>query len=279
MAVDLEQIRSAVRELGLAQQPLCIHASLRSFGWVTGGAAAIVNELLAEGCTGLMPTFSWGYAVPPPSDLRPPRNGWDYERRAGEIAGIGRVYTSSSQEVDKDMGALAAAVLAMPEHIRGQHPLCSFTAVGPQAHTLISPQGPVQVFAPLEMLAHAGGSVVLMGVGLEAMTLLHLAEQWAGRHLFWRWANNAQGQPMAVAVGGCSDGFSALAPILAPLKRETVVGLSRWQVFPARDTLDVAAQEIREHPTVTHCARQTCERCDDAVLGGPSLTPSSREAA
>jgi aminoglycoside 3-N-acetyltransferase len=178
----------------------------------------------------------------------------------------------SSQEVDKDMGALAAAVLARPERIRGQQPLCSFTAVGPLAHHLIPPQSPVRVFAPLEMVAHAGGSIVLMGVGLEAMTLLHLAEQRAGRHSFWRWANDAEGQPMAVAVGGCSDGFNALAPVLASLKRETVVGMSRWQVFPARETLDVAAREIREHPAITHCGRQTCERCNDAVLGGPPLT-------
>lgn len=269
MAVSIDQVRQAVQALGLTQQPLCVHASLRSFGSVAGGPAAIVDGLLAEGCTVLVPTFSWMYAVPPPPDLRPAQNGWHYDRFAGPTSGIGRVYVPSSQELDKDMGALAAAVLARPQHVRGQHPLCSFTAVGPQAHMLVSTQRPVQVYAPLERLAQAGGSIVLMGVGLESMTLLHLAEQQSGRHLFWRWANDAAGQPMAVAAGGCSDGFRGLAPALASLNRETMVGMSRWQVLPARHALEVAAQEIRRHPTITHCGASACECCNDAVRGGP----------
>jgi aminoglycoside 3-N-acetyltransferase len=269
MAVSRDQIRDAVRTLGLAQHPLCVHASLRSFGWVTGGPAAILDGLLAEGCTVLIPTFSWIYAIPPPPDIRPAQNGWHYDRFAGPTTGIGHVYTPSSRELDTDMGVLAAAVLAMPQHIRGRHPLCSFTAIGPQAHMLISQQGPVHVYAPLEQLAEVGGSIVLMGVGLEAMTLLHLAEQRAGRHLFWRWANDAAGQPQAVAVGGCSDGFRNLAPSLASLKCATLVGMSQWQVFPAQQTLEVATQEIHRQPAITHCGDEACERCNDAVQGGP----------
>jgi aminoglycoside 3-N-acetyltransferase len=98
------------------------------------------------------------------------------------------------------MGAVAAAILDRPEHVRGQHPLCSFSAVGPQARRLIAPQSVVKVYAPLDRLGQAGGSIVLMGVGLEALTLLHLAEQRAGRQLFWRWANDAAGRSRSVAV-------------------------------------------------------------------------------
>src|SRR5581483_10388204 len=145
MAVSIDQVRQAVQALGLTQQPLCVHASLRSFGSVAGGPAAIVDALLAEGCTVLVPTFSWMYAVPPPPTGRPPRNGWHYERFAGPTSGIERRYTPSAREIDQDMGALAAAVLAMPEHVRGLHPLCSFTAVGPLAHALVSVQRPVEV--------------------------------------------------------------------------------------------------------------------------------------
>src|SRR5689334_13410001 len=74
MLVDRHVVRQAVRALGLGQQPLCVHASFRSFGGVSGGPAAVVDGLLDEGCTVLVPTFSWGYEVPPPPGLRPARN-------------------------------------------------------------------------------------------------------------------------------------------------------------------------------------------------------------
>jgi len=265
MLVDRQGVRQAVRPLGLGQQPLCVHASFRSFGGVRGGPEAVVDGLLEEGCTVLVPTFSWGYAVPPPPGLRLARNGLPL----GPADGIGRVYDPQSRELDADMGAVAAALLDRPEHVRGQHPLCSFTAVGPQAQRLIALQSAVQVYAPLEMLAQAGGSIVLMGVGLEALTLLHLAEQRAGRQLFWRWANDAAGHARAVAAGGCSDGFGRLAPVLDPLTRETLVGMSRWRVLPARPALAVATAEIRTHPTITHCGAAACACCADAVQGGP----------
>jgi len=70
MAVQGDDIRQAVRDLGLAARPLCVHASLRSFGSVEGGARAVVDGLLAEGCTVLVPTFSWGFAVRPPCPAR-----------------------------------------------------------------------------------------------------------------------------------------------------------------------------------------------------------------
>lgn len=273
MLVDRHGVRQAVRALGLGQQPLCVHAAFRSFGGVRGGPQAVVDALLAEGCTVLVPTFSWGYAVPPPPGLHLARNGWPL----GPTAGIGRVYDPRSRDLDTDMGAVAAAILDHPEHVRGQHPLCSFTAVGPQAQRLIAPQSAVQVYAPLELLGEAGGSIVLMGVGLEALTLLHLAEQRAGRRLFWRWANDAAGRVRPVAAGGCSDGFGRLAPVLDALTRETLVGMSRWRVLPARRALEVAAEAIRQHPTITHCGAAACARCDDAVQGGPpDLVPPGR---
>lgn len=40
--VTKTNVQQAIQELGLANQPLCVHASLRSFGWVDGGADAII---------------------------------------------------------------------------------------------------------------------------------------------------------------------------------------------------------------------------------------------
>ena len=263
-------IQNAVRALQLTGHALCVHASLRSFGWVEGGAQTVVEALLAEGCTVLTPTFT-EYGVAPPPELRPARNGWDYDHFTRDWPGIGKIYTPATNEIDPvEMSAISAAVVQRPERVRGNHPLCSFTAVGPLAHALIAEQAPLRVNAPLTALAAMDGFVVLMGVGLEQMTLLHLAEQQAGRNLFRRWANGPDGQTIAVETGGCSDGFGKLEPVLAPLMQQITVGQSLWRVFPAKRTLAIAAEAIRREPLITHCG-QACERCDNAVLGGPLL--------
>ncbi|HUT75100.1 MAG TPA: AAC(3) family N-acetyltransferase [Armatimonadota bacterium] len=271
--VTVQDITSAVQRMGLSGLPLCVHASLRSFGRVDGGASAVVAGLLGKGCTVLVPTFSWTFAVPPPARFRRPRNAWDYDDKfEPSSAGEGRIFTPDSNEIDvEDMGAIPASVIAMPERVRGCHPLCSFSAIGPLAARLVSGQTPLHVWAPLEALAEAGGSVVLMGVGLEKMTLLHLAEQTAGRNPFRRWANGTDGDPIEVEAGGCSDGFGNLLPVLRPLQSECKVGTSRWLIFPVSATLEAVTAAIRADPMITHCPKPDCGRCNDAAQGGPVL--------
>lgn len=274
MNLTHNDIRQAIRTPGLSNQPLCIHSSLRSFGTVEGGVDTILDSLLAEDCTVLVPTFTnSSFAVAPPADpsLRPARNGFDPQHVWQHAVSENNIYTPATREIDKNMGALPAAVVARSQRVRGNHPLNSFAAIGPLAEELIGGQQPLQVYKPLEALTALRGAIILMGVGLERMTFLHFAEQEAGRTLFRRWANAPDGKQM-VAVGSCSEGFGNFAPILAPFKREIQVGQSLWQVFPARETLEVAVKAIRANPLITHCADPACSRCNDAVQGGSLLT-------
>lgn len=271
MPVTATDVRSACRTAGLAGKPLCVHSSLRSFGRVEGGAAAIVRALLDEGCTVLVPTFSWTFSIPPPEHLRPARNGWDYETPIPDPLGVGRIYTPQTNEMNRPaMGAVPQTVLEMEGRVRGNHPLNSFAAVGPLARALIGGQSPDDVYAPLARLADLGGSIVLMGVGLTSMTAIHLAERRAGRTLFRRWANGADGLPLMVETGGCSTAFGRFDTVLAPFERRITVGESLWRIFPAPGTLEAATAAIRADPWITHCGKAEC-RCNDAVLGGPIL--------
>jgi len=208
--VTQHDMQAALRSLGVAGSPVCVHASLRSFGYAAGGACTLIDAFLHAGCTLLVPSFSWSFAVSPPPDQHVPQNGWQYAAYPGPTSGLGRIYTPQTTEVDRDMGALAAAVVAHPDHVRGDHPLCSFSALGADAAALIAPQQPIDVYAPLTRLASHNGFVLLIGVGLDKLTLLHLAEKEAGRRLFRRWANNREGHPIALEVGGCSAGFPKL---------------------------------------------------------------------
>jgi aminoglycoside 3-N-acetyltransferase len=196
----------------------------------------------------------------------------DYASLVAMTPATDRVFSPNSADLSREyMGAVPAIVLAHPNHVRGNHPLNSFSAVGPLAEHLIEGQTPQNVYAPLTALAQAGGSVVLMGVNLERMTLLHLAEHQAGRNLFIRWANGPDGKPMAANVGSCSDGFGQFDPVLAPIMQTQQVGQSMWRVYPAADVIKLAAKAIQHNPQITHCDNPACERCNDAVQGGPAL--------
>ena len=271
--VSYRQLRGAVSSLGLLNRPVCIHASLRSFGAITGGADALIDTFLDEHCTIVVPTFSWeGFAVPPPdkTDMRPPRNGWNDSSPWEKPLGPPRIYDATSDTLDDDMGVLPARVLAHTVSVRGNHPLVSFAAVGPLAGVLIKAQDLTEPFAPLEALSERGGVVALMGVGLRRMTLLHLAEQQAGRTLLRRWALGQNRSATLVAVGGCSEGFDNFNSVLARIERQAQIGSSLWRVFEANLALEAATAAIVTKPSITHC-RQLCVRCDDAVSGGPIL--------
>ena len=276
--VTVEDIRRAARANGLSGRALGVHSSLRSFGWVTGGAQAVIDALLLEGCTVVVPTFT-DFVTPAPNRRRPSRNGFDYEASAEWIAGNQDcVYSSDSNEISASMGTIPKTVLHTSGRHRGDHPLCSFAGVGPRSSRLIEGQTPCDVFAPLEAIASEGGFYVLMGVGLNRMTAIHLAERIAGRNLFLRWANGPAGAVIETQVGGCSQGFESLAPAVAPLEVKASVGRSQWRIYPARPLLEAAESAIRSEPASTHCGKMDCLRCNDAVQGGPipsDLRPDS----
>src|SRR6185437_3576094 len=145
----------------------------------------------------------------------------------------------------------------------------SFAAIGPLATKLVEGQAPRDVYAPLRALVDLGGWILLMGVGLNRMTLLHFAEMRAGRKLFLRWAYGPDSRQMGVESGGCSEGFPRLGPVLAPLAKKTLVGASHWRAFPAEATLQAATAAIQSSPEITHCADPMCGRCAAAIAGGP----------
>lgn len=268
MSVCKTECLKALSLLKLSGLPVCIHCSL---GLLEGGAPAILQSLAAQGCSAVVPAFSYKFLVPPPPDQRPARNGWDYSVFATSSGNNGMVYSPESNDIDPEMGALAAETVAQTGRYRGNHALNSFAAVGPQARSLISKQGPLDVYGPLKELAALDGFILLIGVGLERVTFVHVAEEMAGRQLFRRWANGPDGQPAMYETGGCSEGFSNLEPALSALAKETYVGKSRWSAFSARSALAALAAEIRSRPEVTRCADPLCDRCEDAINGGPIL--------
>lgn len=272
MTILASELTTAVDELAPADRPLMLHVSLRSFGApIAGGAGTLLRALLARGRTVLVPTFTEPqFSLAAPATLRPARNGVDYTKfPAVSPLPKGAAYATGCGLINPDLGVFPATLINRADAVRGQHPLNSFTAAGPLAGQLIAAQSPTDVYGPIRELAARAGLILLIGVGLNRMTALHLAEQQSGRRLFLRWAQGADGQISMFEVGSCSEGFPRLEPALHPYARIAVVGGSRWRAYPARQTLVAAASAITQDQDITHCPDSDCLLCRDSIAGGP----------
>ncbi len=251
--ITRRELGRAFDALRLSEVDLCIHSSMGSFGeQLERGPEDLVETLLARGCTIMVPTFSSCFLA---------------ESGGDETA----VFHPECKDLSVEkMGILSSYILQAPGRIRGNHPLNSFAALGPHAEELVNGQTPRDVYDPFRQLCNRDGFVLLAGVSLDRATIVHYAEQLAGRRLFVRRARTAEGT-IPAAVGGCSRGFNQLAPVLEPLRRAVAVGQSKWSCFRAQDMVAVCKETIQNNPYITHCGAPLCSRCSEAVKGGPPV--------
>jgi Aminoglycoside 3-N-acetyltransferase len=271
-----DRLAEAADELAPPDRPLILHASLRSFVTpIAGGADTLLDVLLTRGRTVMVPAFTEPqFRLAAPATLRPARNGIDYTTLpAVPPSSQGACYATDCGLINPALGVLPAALISRAGAVRGEHPLNSFAALGPLAEELIAAQSPTDVYGPIRELAARAGLILLIGVGLNRMTALHLAEQQSGRRLFLRWARGADGQTSMFEVGSCSEGFPRLEPALHPYARTAVVGGSRWRAYPAGQTLAAATEAIHEDQGITACP-DNCLLCRDSIAGGPIETPA-----
>ena len=268
-------LAAAISELSLDGSAVAVHVSLRSFPRVAGGPEGLVGAFLDRGCTLLVPTMAnTRFSIPAPPGDRPARNGTDYDATAANAErepwpGLSDIYDPSRTDTDPDLGATPAYVASHPDRVRSTRSPGSLTAIGPLASELMAAETAEDMFGPYRALVALGGHVLLIGVGLDRMTVLHLAEVEAGRRTFIYWGRGPDGEPMRSRGGACSEGFPNLDPVLAPIETRARVGRSTWRLFPARELVTTAADAIRSDPSITRCADPGCIECPDAIAGGP----------
>jgi aminoglycoside 3-N-acetyltransferase len=179
--VTIDSLERDLRALGLrGDDVVLVHASLSSLGWVCGGAVAVVTALLAvlgPGGTLVVPTHS-GDLSDPAQWVRPPvpRTWWDTIRRT--MPPFDPATTPS-----RGMGAVAELVRTWPGARRSEHPQLSFAALGPAAAALTAGHSLTEGLgerSPLARLYDRDAKVLLLGVGHERNTSLHLAEYRSG---------------------------------------------------------------------------------------------------
>jgi aminoglycoside 3-N-acetyltransferase len=170
-------LRADLTALGLRPgDVVLVHSSMRSIGFVVGGAQAVVQALLdTVGAAGtiVVPTHTSdncdpsGWANPPV-----PQEWWPVIRE--QAPGF-----DPARSPSRWMGVLAEVVRTWPGAARSTHPRLSFAALGAQAaditagHRLDDALGDS---SPLGAVYRLDGKVLLIGCGHDSNTSLHLAE-------------------------------------------------------------------------------------------------------
>lgn len=235
--VTRADIVGGLRAMGICSGDLIqVHSSLRSFGFVEGGADTVVDallELVAPSGTVMVPTFN---------------HGAEY---------IFDVRTSPSYN-----GAITETLRRRPQAIRSVHATHAYAAIGPLAAELCTGHleaGTFGMESPLGKLAQHGGWVLLLGVGMNRCTACHLGERRAGAHCIgWdqepsRIRDSKTGQIVPAKAdiwrnGPCQIEWDPLERRMRErgLIQDGQIGECRVMRMKTMDVIDVTSEMVRQ---------------------------------
>ena len=236
---------------------LIVHSSLKAIGWVEGGPIAVVNALKAAvspGGTVLVPVFT----APQPDGT------FDVQRTPSRTGLITETFRTSEGTR------------------RSLHPTHSVAAWGERSAELVAGHDATSglgVGSPFHKAAQVGASVLMIGCGLTACSLVHVAEAIVGvPYLGKVWYPgyertltliDYEGRRHEVPprdVPADSAGFTVVSDELErrDLIRHCKVGAAVCIRFSAVDCLSVAADLLRADPAALLCHKPSCSVCSKA---------------
>jgi aminoglycoside 3-N-acetyltransferase len=166
-----------LRNLGVKPgEIVLVHSSLKSLGWVCGGAETVVLSLLdclGDDGTLVVPSHTGDNSDPADWERPPvPKDWWPIIRASMPPYDPHTTRTRA-------MGVICETVRTWPGAVRSLHPQTSFTAVGRDATHLMADHAldcRLGEHSPLAKLEEANARVLLLGVGFNSCTAFHLAE-------------------------------------------------------------------------------------------------------
>ena len=172
-----EDLKSGFQELGLRERDnVIVHTSLRSLGFVCGGAQTVIEALLevvGKNGTVVMPTQSWKNLDPEVGvHWQEPQEWWQAIRDNWPAYDKDITPTNS-------MGAVAEMFRKWPGTERSDHPARSFAANGKNAEYIIQDHDLSDIFgeeSPVGKLYKLNGKILLIGTSYDKNTSLHLAD-------------------------------------------------------------------------------------------------------
>ena len=255
----IDSLQADFRALGIRSgMVLLVHSSLSAMGWVCGGAVAVIvalQEVLGKTGTLVMPTHSTDLTEPSQWENPPVPESWWPVIRA----------TMPAYQPDltptRSMGIIAETFRKQKGVLRSAHPHHSFCAYGHQASHITdnhSLEFGLGEGSPLARIYDLGGFVLLLGVGHNSNTSMHLAEY---RATFPTKRIVQEGAPISAAgsrrwttfenIDLDSSDFEQIGEdfLRSDVEREVhraKVGLAKCQLIPQRAMVDFTVDWLEE---------------------------------
>jgi aminoglycoside N3'-acetyltransferase len=229
---------------------LLVHMSYRAVRPVEGGPAGVIDALLAAvGDKGTLVMPSW-------------TDNDDV------------VFDPLVARANSDLGVTPDLFWRRPGVRRSDHPF-AFAATGPRAETIVGdplPLPPHRLESAVGRVFELDGQVLLLGVGHDANTTIHLAEALS---------NVPYGVPKHITVlqngraaridylenDHCCQKFALADGWLRDrgVQREGPVGNAHARLLKSRDVVEIVGERLRADPLVfLHEAGTGCGECDAA---------------
>jgi aminoglycoside N3'-acetyltransferase len=248
-AFSAREVSEQLRSLGVERGGvLLVHTAFSRIRPIEGGPLALIDaltEALGPAGTLVMPSMSDDDDVP-------------FDPKATAC---------------RSMGVVAETFWRLPGVLRSDSPH-AFAARGPAAPSITAPH-PVEVphglDSPVGRVYELDGQVLLLGVGHDASTSVHLAENQAGmRYLRPKHATVLEsGRPVRRdyrELDHCCENFALLDGWLeaAGKQRRGVVGHGEARLLRARDAVDLSVPRLKADETTFLHPAGVCDECDQA---------------
>ena len=172
-----QDILNALEKAGVKKgQTIMVHTSLGSMGYVCGGAHTVIEALIetvGDDGTIMMPTQSWRNLDPEVGVH------WEVGEESWQIIRDNIPAYDKRITPTNTMGAVSEMFRQWDGAIRSDHPARSVAAWGKNAEYLTKDHDLSNIFgegSPVGKLYELDGYVLLMGVGYDKNTSLHLAD-------------------------------------------------------------------------------------------------------
>ncbi|MDL2343213.1 AAC(3) family N-acetyltransferase [Deinococcus sp. MIMF12] len=245
--------------LGLSgAEHLIVHASLRSFGQLEGGARGVVDTLAARAATVVAPAFTYGTLLRHASS--PVHQRFHRDLR-----------------VSRDIGRVPQELVDRADAVRSFHPTLSFIALGQAAEQVTAAQTLASPYQPIGALYDLGGLALMMGVDFGSNTSVHYGEHVAGMPLLTRYVPLGTGVH-PTAFPNCSAAFGRVKPHVTG--QSVTVGNATLELYRVRDLVDATVRLVTANPEALLCDYSSC-RCQEVrrVVRERGLTPRPHGAA